>query len=578
MWSLGNYPTRTAIYGLMLMAWPPRPLVADEPAAAAWYTGAEDCRSCHGNQTASPHGWIQQTELRVWDEEDAHRQAFSVLTEDRSLKMLGRLSGGTITGFEAADPDLQQACLACHALPDKRSRPHARAALHERFRQDEGYVPLSEGVSCEACHGPADAWIGEHWRDDWRCLTPAEKAERGMWDLRDAYVRAEQCTSCHVGDLSNLERPRLITHAMYAAGHPPLTGIEMQGFARSMPPHWLTMREKRERDAPLGDQSVFREQIDAQLIQEHELLETRSLLVGDAIALRAVLQLVESQAEEVADDPQARWPELALFDCYGCHHDLRDSTWRRDLAYASDPPALRQHRRPKGPWRSKHPGRVFLGTWAGAVILNPAVATWAGQLEARPSPFPEQPLIDLAMLPQQIRDLETALTELRALFGRYHFGGPPAELAKRAGAAADAADAVAQLLNRASVPPSAGQQLALALCRSGASRPQDFDSARQHAWALQTVLGDLQRFQPQQPAADAALADLQQGLQLFAASSRRQLERPTEDGSQLLFAELAALSFARRQMYESWSGDEHAVQKIFSALEPAIAALEITVD
>jgi len=68
-----------------------------------------------------------------------------------------------------------------------------------------------------------------------------EKAEQfGMQNLRDPVTRAAVCSSCHVGSPSE---GKVVTHAMYAAGHPPLTGFELNGLSERMPPHWRKARD-----------------------------------------------------------------------------------------------------------------------------------------------------------------------------------------------------------------------------------------------------------------------------------------------------------------------------------------------
>ena len=43
--------------------------------------------------------------------------------------------------------------------------------------------------------------------------------------VRDPVRRTELCLSCHLGSTSE---NKMVTHAMYAAGHPPLPGFEME--------------------------------------------------------------------------------------------------------------------------------------------------------------------------------------------------------------------------------------------------------------------------------------------------------------------------------------------------------------
>ena len=88
---------------------------------------------------------------------------------------------------------------------------------------------LSEGVSCESCHGPAAAWLGPHTERDW---THEKSVALGMYDTRDLTKRTEKCLSCHLGN-----EEKSVDHEMIAAGHPDLY-FELDSFSAVMPRHW----------------------------------------------------------------------------------------------------------------------------------------------------------------------------------------------------------------------------------------------------------------------------------------------------------------------------------------------------
>ena len=67
-----------------------------------------------------------------------------------------------------------------------------------------------------------------------------EKSAKGLWDIRDPEVRAQRCASCHVG---NAAEGKFVTHAMYAAGHPPLPPLEVMTFSRDQPMHYKPPHE-----------------------------------------------------------------------------------------------------------------------------------------------------------------------------------------------------------------------------------------------------------------------------------------------------------------------------------------------
>ena len=97
---------------------------------------------------------------------------------------------------------------------------------------------FQDGVNCEVCHGPLD--ITKHTEADWRLNDPDNKRKMGMADLRNPATRAELCLSCHVG---NAEAGRVVTHPMYAAGHPPLPSVDIARFVKNIPQHWRDMNQ-----------------------------------------------------------------------------------------------------------------------------------------------------------------------------------------------------------------------------------------------------------------------------------------------------------------------------------------------
>src|ERR1700722_9727602 len=107
-------------------------------------------------------------------------------------------------------------CLACHAL-------NPPSELRSRT------FDVSEGVSCESCHGPASGWLGPHTERNW---THAQSVAEGMVDTRDIVKRTEKCLSCHLGS-----EEKFVDHEMIAAGHPDLF-FELASFSAAMPRHW----------------------------------------------------------------------------------------------------------------------------------------------------------------------------------------------------------------------------------------------------------------------------------------------------------------------------------------------------
>src|SRR5258705_232097 len=121
-------------------------------------------------------------------------------------------------------------CLACHTLY---SSPEQKGRAFE----------ISEGVSCENCHGPASAWLGPHTTRAW---AHDKSISLGMYDTRNVIRRTEKCMECHLGT-----KDKFVDHEMIAAGHPDLF-FELDSFSAVIPRHWKVPRES-EPDKPAED-------------------------------------------------------------------------------------------------------------------------------------------------------------------------------------------------------------------------------------------------------------------------------------------------------------------------------------
>jgi hypothetical protein len=157
---------------------------------------------------------ILQNEYSVWVVQDKHARAFDVLSNNVSLRMARILKIGK--------PNTEAKCLRCHAT-------------YTTPEQREQNFEIDDGVSCEACHGPASGWLGPHTVKDW----PHEKSiSLGMIDTRNMAHRTEQCLTCHLGTAE-----KFVDHEMIAAGHPDLT-FELSSFSAVMPRHWKVDKQK----------------------------------------------------------------------------------------------------------------------------------------------------------------------------------------------------------------------------------------------------------------------------------------------------------------------------------------------
>ena len=241
------------------------------------WEGVGSCASmsCHGGPTTyrAPAG-----EYGIWLESDPHSTAYNSLLDDRSRRIEERFREKP--GARAEDDSL---CLSCHV------HQGIVTSLHDRSFE------FGDGVSCEACHGPAGNWLGLHTTGPWKQLGPDQKASYGMVPTEDLVARASACAACHVGT------PEAeVNHDLIAAGHPRLN-FEFGSYNAIYPKHWDGRLEK----ARTPD------------------LEARAWLIGRLVTARNALDLLAARAsnahENVSDAP---WPEFSEFACYACHHDL----------------------------------------------------------------------------------------------------------------------------------------------------------------------------------------------------------------------------------------------------------------
>ena len=250
------------------------------------YIGPGSCAatSCHGSVKPVSESRILQTEYTTWILKDKHSRAYQVLTGEVGERMARILKLGT----KAQE---SPKCLACHALytlPEQRGRA----------------FEISEGVSCENCHGPASAWLGAHATRDW---SHERSIAQGMQDTRDVIRRTEKCLECHLGS-----EKKFVDHEMIAAGHPDLY-FELDSFSAVMPRHWKEQRES----AP------------GNLVGDANWSGVRDWSVGQAVQLRAAMERLSWRAKKDI------WPEYSELSCVACHHSLgpaKDS-WRQEHGY-----------------------------------------------------------------------------------------------------------------------------------------------------------------------------------------------------------------------------------------------------
>ena len=249
------------------------------------YTGPGSCSAsaCHGAIQPRQDTRVQQSEYSTWVVQDKHAKAFSVLSSPQSLRIARNLG-------LPQKPEAARECLTCHAL-DVPAEARART------------FDLTDGVSCESCHGPAASWLGPHTARDW---THQQSVRVGMYDTKDLAKRQEKCLSCHLGSDKNI-----VNHEMIAAGHPDLT-FELDSYSAVMPRHW---KEPLDKDP---------------------WLNVRAWSVGQGV------QLTQSLVQLTRRARSPNWPEYAEMDCFACHHALTrpEDSWRQETGYSGRRPGV----------------------------------------------------------------------------------------------------------------------------------------------------------------------------------------------------------------------------------------------
>jgi hypothetical protein len=256
------------------------------------YIGPGSCAatSCHGSVKPVAGSRILQNEYSTWIIKDKHSRAYQALTGDVGERMARILKLG-------AKAEEAPKCLACHALSPL---PGQRGRVFE----------ISEGVSCENCHGPASGWLGSHTTRSW---PHGKSLALGMHDTRDVIHRTEKCLECHLGT-----KNKFVDHEMIAAGHPDLF-FDLDSFSAVMPRHWKTPRESE----PGGP------------VEDPAWVGVREWSVGQAVQLRAAMERLTWRAKNERYDKKDVWPEYSELSCFACHHALgpaKDS-WRQEHGY-----------------------------------------------------------------------------------------------------------------------------------------------------------------------------------------------------------------------------------------------------
>jgi hypothetical protein len=288
-------------------------------------TGAGSCASvaCHGGS-----GLIgsKGSEYTIWAESDPHAKAYAVLYDRQSYRIVKNLQGAN------AEPAQNRVCLSCHAANATDIEIGLRLGAADDF-------------GCESCHGPARKWLATHYLPGWKRLTAAQKADLGMRPTKSIAERAQVCVDCHVGSAN-----RDVNHDLIAAGHPRLN-FEFGSYLAVLPKHWSEQEDKA----------------------RYPDLEAQAWAIGQVVAARAALDLLAYRAGR-QDKP---WPEFAEYDCFACHHELREPSGRQNRG-SSD----------------RHPGALAWSSWYYSMLPQ--------ALESRTGRIPREIVTSLRGIDQEM--------------------------------------------------------------------------------------------------------------------------------------------------------------------------------
>lgn len=248
--------------------------------------GTVTCASslCHGSVKLWKGSNVLQNEYLTWSRIDKHARAYNILLNERSQRIAKNL-GLSQPAHEA------KICLDCHA--------HVVTENHkgERFK-------ITDGVTCESCHGPAEKWVKTHVEPDTGgAAQHAKNVEDGMYPTSDPAARAKLCMSCHYGN-----KDKLVTHRIMGAGHPRMS-FELDTFTEIAPKHFVIDKDYSERKKVWDGAKTW--------------------AIGQALAVSETMTIL-------ADPKRGRdgvFPELVLFDCHACHHPMSENRWKPKTAF-----------------------------------------------------------------------------------------------------------------------------------------------------------------------------------------------------------------------------------------------------
>ena len=259
---------------------------AEPPADTDTHMGVASCASsvCHGKLDVQNDRNVWLNEYRVWTRARRHSQAYRLLENEQSRRIAANLGLASAT--------TARICLDCHSdnVPRERRGP--------KFQ-------ITDGVSCEACHGGAENWLESHSEAG---TSHEDNLARGMYPTESPQARARLCLSCHMGTPE-----KFATHDIMGAGHPRLS-FELENFSQNQPAHYEVDDDYRARKGEIPTFNLW--------------------LAGQVESAGKFLQLIRSDYYSSG----GQFPELAFYDCHACHHPMDDQRWSSARAGPGIPP------------------------------------------------------------------------------------------------------------------------------------------------------------------------------------------------------------------------------------------------
>ncbi len=236
--------------------------------------------TCHSRQL--PVGTtVRQNELVTWQDRSApsgaHSRAYKVLLNQRSRAIARNLGIGPA--------EKAPECLACHTdfVP----------ANHRGEKYD-----ITEGVTCESCHGGAEKWLTAHYAPG---RTHAQNIADGMYPTDDPKARASLCLTCHFGSDADYQ---FVDHRIMGAGHPRIS-FELDLFTTLQKHH----------------------DVDADYLQRKPKAANgvKTWAIGQSMTIAHTLDLFLNPKT----GKEGIFPELVFYDCHACHQTIsNDPDWQ----------------------------------------------------------------------------------------------------------------------------------------------------------------------------------------------------------------------------------------------------------